>query len=468
MLDEATPPCARTSLGQRISKALHAEVGGKRKAKAARGSENGSKKARARRRRAPGTGALPKPPRGLAAAGEGAKGSVMHADLGQLLSLHRQVPAESLLSFLQQMATMMYAGIPILDSLRGLAEEEPHRKLQGILHAMVRDIGNGHAMWEAMASHPRTFAQIYVHIVKAGEATGKLDDAFADAATQMEKAYDTEREVRSALTYPKIILGIAGAIVMGMVLVIIPKLIKAIDNLVPVAKGHKPAPLPVETQILISAAHFLTPPGSIGSIRFLLSPSPADPGLLPRAVLVGLLWVGLGALRRALLRRRLVRRAWDGFKLRCPMKVGPLYTKVIMARFTRGFSSMLHAGVPIQEALGIVAETTGNVIVGDAILSARDSIMAGSTIAQPLKDAGLFPSLVTRAVASGEDTGELEAMLVKVAEHYEKDVEKELKGLTKIIEPMLIIFLGVIVLYVALAFYLAIYSSYMHINGQTP
>ena len=183
-------------------------------------------------------------------------------------------------------------------------------------------------------------------------------------------------------------------------------------------------------------------------------------------MLGGLIFCVIPAICRRLLRNDDVRRRWDGYKLKAPLKIGTLVQKVIVARFSRTFASLLRSGVPAQEALTIVAETSGNILVAEAVLKARDQMMAGSTIAEPLAQSGVFPKIVSRMIEVGEESGRLADMLVKIAEFYEEDVDLAIKGLASLIEPLMIVALGAVIGVIIIAIYLPILTIYNKINGS--
>jgi type IV pilus assembly protein PilC len=315
-------------------------------------------------------------------------------------------------------------------------------------------------------------------MLRAGEESGNLDKALEELATQLEKAQKLRRAIKSAAYYP-VIMGFVAFCVLSLILIIIvPEFAKLfveavtgteIKNPVTGKYPHSTA-LPAPTRILLFISHILYPARGEpaigppyyfgGSGWWLISFHPFEVGAFIRLAFAGTFLYGSYRAIKRILREEGPRERWDYFKLNAPMRIGPLIQKLVVARFTRTFASLLRSGVPAQEAMEIVAETSGNVIVAKAILEARQSMLAGSNIAEPLARSGVFPSMVTRMIEVGEETGELELMLLKVAEFFEEEVESAIKGLISIIEPIMILVLGLVIGICIISVYLPMFDIY--------
>ena len=376
----------------------------------------------------------------------------------------RPVPQDTIVYFSRQLATMVDSGMSPLRALATLEEQEENPKFRDVLTDVIANIESGKPMAESMAAHPTVFDRLYVSMIHAGESSGNLHGTLNEVSAQLEKQMRLRKSIKSAMTYPKVVLGLAFVIVSGLLLFLVPRfetMFKTLAQSAPRKPGQPPvdATLPLLTRVVQGASHILYPAGTKDILWV------AQVGL--RFVLLGgLIFFVIPAICRRLLRNDDVRRRWDGYKLKAPLKIGTLVQKVIVARFSRTFASLLRSGVPAQEALTIVAETSGNILVAEAVLKARDQMMAGSTIAEPLAQSGVFPKIVSRMIEVGEESGRLADMLVKIAEFYEEDVDLAIKGLASLIEPLMIVALGAVIGVIIIAIYLPILTIYNKINGS--
>jgi len=367
------------------------------------------------------------------------------------------IKPDSLVYFTRQLATMIDSGMPPIRALAALEEQEENPKFKQIISEIIAKVEAGSMMHEAFAEYPEVFERLYVAMLRAGEESGSLPQALKELANQLEKNARLRKAIKSAMMYPKVILGVAFLILSGLLMTIVPRFAELFEEIV--SSTHNPdsgtppdTSLPALTEFVVKISHLLYPDrerdlmwwGEVG-LRFLI---------------LFLVIFGIRKLIRYVLRQEGPRRKWDAFKLRAPMRIGPLVQKIVVARFSRTYSSLLSAGVTAPEALEIVADTAGNVLIGEAVLKAREQIMAGSTIAEPLARSEVFPAVVVQMVEVGEETGQLEQMLAKVADFFEEEVDMAIKGLTSLIEPLMILGVGGMIGVVIIAVYLPLFSVY--------
>lgn len=319
---------------------------------------------------------------------------------------------EDLVLVSRQLATMIRAGLPLIEVLNILGEQVEKLVLRNTMNQIERDVQAGSSFYEALARHPRVFNQFFLSMVKAGEASGMLDTILDQVALYMEKSASIRRKVKAAVMYPAAVTIFAILIMILIMWKVVPVFEEIFDGL-----GQE---LPFLTQVVIAISRFVRDQWYIA--------------------LAGL--IGLVILVRQWGQTTSGRKTIDAWKLKMPI-FGPLFLKVAIARFTRSLGTLMRAGVNILGALEIVAKTAGNVIVEDAIMKTKISIQGGDSITKPLVESGVFPPMVTRMIEVGERTGALENMLHKVAEYYEDQVDSAVAGLTSLIEPLLIVFLGV-------------------------
>jgi type IV pilus assembly protein PilC len=340
----------------------------------------------------------------------------------------KSVKSKSLQVFSRQFATMINAGLNVVTALR-ILEEQTEDKYFGVVIGEVRaDVEGGSLLSQALARHPKVFSRLYVSMVEAGEAAGILDQVLERVAIQIEKENNIKRRVKGAMIYPTLVICFAFLVLTAMLLFLVP----VFEGLYKELGGH----LPKLTQGLITASDLLR------SDWYIIFPS------IGGTIFSFLRWK----------RSEGGRKRWDRFKLRVPMKIGDVVLKVTMARFARTLSTLVAAGVDIIKALEITATTAGNWVVEDALGGVREQVHAGVPIAQPLVEHPVFPPMVSQMVKIGEETGELDGMLGKIADFYEEEVDASISALTSIIEPIMMIGVGIMVGTIILSMYLPMFK----------
>jgi len=334
----------------------------------------------------------------------------------------------------RQLATMIDSGLSVVRSLSILSTQSENKELARVLSEVRLEVERGSSLSAACAKHPKVFSTLFITMVQAGEAGGHLDSVLLELATTMEKQAVLRRTVRSAMTYPAVVLSVMCVIFLALLIFIVPVFQKLFTQL--------NAKLPTPTLIVI------------GMSKIVLSVW----AVLVVAVIAG----GVYALRRYI-RTEDGRRRWDAFKLRPPI-FGPLLHKVALARLAHTLGSLIQAGVPILESLDIVSETVGNRIIGDAVLDAKNGVREGRALADVLHEhEDCIPMLVTQMVEVGEQTGALDAMLSKVGQFYDGEVETTVNNLTSMLEPMLTVVMGAGVGIMVVSMYLPMFTYIKHI-----
>lgn len=333
------------------------------------------------------------------------------------------VNIEDLVLIARQLATMIRAGLPLVEVLNILGEQVEKLTLRNVLRQVERDVQSGSSFYESLARHPRVFSQFFLSMCKVGEASGMLDAILDQVATYLEKSASIRRKVKSAIMYPAAVTIFAALIMLLIMWKVVPTFETIFEDL--------DQELPLVTQIVI------------GSSRFVRD----------RWYVVGAGIIGVWVLMWQWGKTKSGRMKIDTLKLKLPV-FGPLLLKVAIARFSRSLGTLMRAGVNILGALEIVAKTAGNVVIEEAVMKTKLSIQGGESITKPLVEAGVFPPMVTRMIEVGERTGALESMLHKVAEYYEDQVDAAVAGLTSLIEPLLIVFLGVVIGTIVIAMFL--------------
>ncbi|RWZ64295.1 type II secretion system F family protein [Labedella populi] len=347
--------------------------------------------------------------------------------------LSKGVTLKDLAIMSRQMSTMSGAGLSLLRTLTILAEQTESAGLAKILARVRDDVEAGTSLSDAMRKHPRDFPPIMINMVRAGETGGFLDNALATVATNFEKEVELRDSIKSAMTYPVIVIIMCFVSVAAMLIFIVP-----IFETMFAGFG---ADLPAPTMLLVILSKQMV---WLGPLVLVLT-------------IAGTVWW------RQNKNTDKVRRTVDPLKLKAPV-FGPLMTKLSVARFARNFSDMIGAGVPILQALQIVGETSGNWVVENALTRVQDAVRQGQSISAPLIDEKVFPPMVTQMIAVGEDSGALEQMLDKIADFYDQEVKTTTAQLTALIEPLLIAFLGIVVGGMIVALYLPIFSIYTAIE----
>ncbi len=338
-----------------------------------------------------------------------------------------KVKTKDLILFTRQLSTMIDAGLPLIQGLEILANQEPNKTFQKILNQIKTDVEAGSTFADALSKHPKVFDTLYTNLVAAGELGGVLDVILQRLAAYIEKNEKLKRKVKGALVYPTTILVIAVVVVIIMLVFVIPVFQEMFSSL-----GGQ---LPALTQAVVDLSSFLRK-------NFLI--------LIGGAVGAGVALNRIRATEKG-------RYFFDRLSLRVPI-FGILLKKVAVARFSRTLGTMISSGVPILDGLDIVAKTSGNKIVEEAIIATKISISEGKTIAEPLSKSGVFPSMVCQMVAVGESTGALDSMLIKIADFYDEEVDAAVEALTSLIEPAMMIFLGGTVGTMLAAMYLPIFK----------
>jgi type IV pilus assembly protein PilC len=329
----------------------------------------------------------------------------------------------------RQLATMISSGLSLLRALSILSEQTESKPLAKILVQVTHDIESGTSFSDALYKHSVEFPPIMINLVRAGESGGFLDDSLETIAANFESEAKLRGTIKSALTYPVIVLIMALVAVVAMLLFIVPVFAKLFSSL----GGTLPAP----TQFLVILSGIMVYAAPIGIVV---------------GIVFSVWW-------RQNKNTERVRKVVDPMKLRLPV-FGNLFKKIAVARFTRNFSAMMGAGVPILQALNIVGETSGNYVMEVALKKVSDSVRQGKSIAAPLSSESVFPTMVTQMIAVGEDSGSLETMLSKIADFYDAEVQSTTEQLTALIEPLMIAFLGVVVGGMIVALYLPIFNIF--------
>ena len=337
------------------------------------------------------------------------------------------VPQKKVALFTRQFSVMLDAGLPLVQCLEILSEQEDHRGFREIIAKVRSDVESGSSLADAMRKHPKAFDDLYTNMIAAGETGGILDTILQRLSTYIEKSVKLKSQVKSALIYPVAVICIA----IFVVWIILWKVIPVFAQLFAGLGGEMPLP----TRVVITASNFL-----------------ADYSLF---VIVALVF--LGAFLKRWHGTHRGRRVIDGLILKFPI-IGMLLRKIAIARFCRTLSTLTSSGVPILDGLDITAKTSGNAIIEDAVMVVRKAVEEGKTISGPLGETGVFPPLVVQMIGVGEQTGALDQMLSKIADFYEEEVDTAVAGLMKLIEPLLITVLGGIIGFIVAAMYMPMYS----------
>ncbi len=338
-----------------------------------------------------------------------------------------RVRLQDMIVFTRQLATMLSAGLPLLECLEILREQTEDVGFKQVIEQIVDDVRSGSDFSDALRKHPRVFSNIYTNMIKAGEASGQLDEILVRLAEYQEATQALRQRIRAAMTYPCVSLILIFAISILLLVFIVPKFEDIFKGI------HIELPKP--TKVLLTVSIWMKTNWYIWS-----------------GALVGMVF-GLIAYARTEVGGYQV----DWVKLKLPI-FGPLFRKVAISRFARTFATLIQSGVPILGALEIVASTSGNRIIEDAVLSSSESVRQGETLANPLAKSGVFPPMVTRMIAIGEKSGALESLLEKISEFYDQQVATTVEQLTSLIEPIMIGIMGIIVGGMVLAIFLPIFK----------
>jgi type IV pilus assembly protein PilC len=349
----------------------------------------------------------------------------------------KQVKMRNLAVFSRQFATLVAAGMPMLRSLHTLEEQSEDEMLKGAIDGVRQDVEAGGSLAGSMERHPQVFDPLYRSMVRSGEGSGRLEEALDRIAYQLEKLDALRRQVRSAMTYPAIVFSFAIIVMIVVVAFIVPVFVGIFEEISSDNPGET-AELPLMTQITKGMSDTLTQ-------RWYL-------------VIAGVVGVTIAFIRWK--RTDKGRRQWDQIKLKLPVHIGDVVQKVALARWSRTFSGVVASGVPILQSIKITGQTSGNAVIEDAMDEVYESVKRGGSVSAPLERHPIFPPMVSHMVAVGEETGQLENMLGKIADFYEAEVDAKIKALTSLLEPVMIIFIGGVVGFIVISMYLPIFELY--------
>ena len=363
------------------------------------------------------------------------KASGLNMELKMPKWLQGGVKPAVLVAFTRQLSTLVNAGLPLMRAIRVLQRQERNPALKDALGEMAESVEGGSTFAEALAAHPKIFDRLYINMVRAGEIGGVLDVVLARLAEFQEKAQKIKSKVKSAMTYPIVVLVVAVGILVGLMVFIVPKFKEIF--------GDMGVAMPMLTQNIMDFSDFM--------IHHVW-------------VLIGII-VGIVVVFKILAKTKFGRYALDAAALKAPA-FGSLVTKNAISRFTRTLGTLMHAGVPVLQALNIVKETVGNEVVSKAVATVHDAVKEGENMAPPIASSKIFPPMVVSMVEVGEETGALPDMLTKIADSYDDDIDNAVASITSIIEPMLIIFLAVVVGTIVIAMFQPLTTIIQGLSNQ--
>ena len=361
--------------------------------------------------------------------------------LESIFQRFKSVNMRALAVFSRQFATLIASGMPMLRSLYTLEEQSEDEMLKKAVVALRQDVEAGSSVAGAMESEPGVFDPLYRAMVQAGEGSGRLEEALDRVAYQLEKLDALRRQVRAALWYPTAVLILAVLVTVIVVAFIVPVFVGIFQEIAS-ENPNADTTLPLMTSITVAVSDFITGKWYV---------------LIPM----------IAAITYAFLRWKRTERGrmqWDRLKMRFPFHIGDIVQKVALARWSRTFAGAISSGVPMLQAIRISGDTAGNAVVQEAMEEVYASVMRGGTIARPLTDHDVFPAMVSHMVSVGEESGQLENMLEKVADFYETEVDAKVKALTSLIEPLMICVIGAIVGFIVISMYLPIFKLYDQIR----
>jgi type IV pilus assembly protein PilC len=347
-----------------------------------------------------------------------------------------KVKLKDLAIFARQFATMTNSGLSLLRSLAILEGQTTNTALAKAIRDVRNDIESGLSLSGSLAKHPKIFPTLLVAMVRAGETGGFLDDALERIATNLEKDAALRGKVKSALTYPVLVLGFSVIMIAGVLIFIVPVFTKMFKSL-----GGS---LPLPTQIIVNVSHSLL-------------------WLGPLLIIVGV--VGTTLTKAALRTKPAFRLWWDTMKLKVPV-FGSLFAKIAISRFSRNLGTLLSVGVPVMQALDVVGATTGNALISAAMVDVAEAVRQGEAMSGPLSQHKVFPQMVTQMVEVGEESGQISQMLNKIADFYDREVDQAAESLTAAIEPIMVVLMGALVGGMVVCLYLPMFSIYQNIQGS--
>jgi type IV pilus assembly protein PilC len=357
--------------------------------------------------------------------------------LESFLDRFRGIKTRDLSVFARQFSTLVASGMPMLRSLYTLEDQTEDERLKDAIAGVRNDVEAGSSLADAMERRPQIFDTLFRAMVRSGESSGRLDDALERVAFQLEKMDALKRQVRSAMMYPAFIFTAAILIMLAVVIFIVPVFANAFKEAVADQPGAS-ADLPTMTQITIGISNFVKDfwfiwlPGTIGGFIAFFQWKKTDTG----------------------------RAQWDRLKLRLPFHIGDIVRKVAVARWSRTFAGAVGSGVPLLQSIKLVGQTSGNAVVEQSMDDVYASVKAGGTLAHPIEENEVFPPMVGHMMSVGEETGQLEQMLTKVADFYEAEVDSKVKALTSLLEPIMIVAVGGMVGFIVISMYLPLFSLY--------
>jgi type IV pilus assembly protein PilC len=355
----------------------------------------------------------------------------------QIFDRFRGIKARDMAIFSRQFATLIDSGMPMLRSLHTLEDQTEDERLRDAITGIRQDVEAGSSLADAMERRPQIFDESFRAMVRSGEGSGRLDEALERVAFQLEKLDALRRQIRSALMYPGFVFVFAVVVMLVVVAFTVPVFAGVFKEIVADQPGQS-SQLPLITRITVGFSDFITGywfiwlPGLVGGVIAFFQWKKSDWG----------------------------RPQWDALKLRIPFHIGDVIQKASLARWSRTFSGTVASGVPILQSIKITGQTSGNKLIEYSMDDVYESVRAGGSIAHPIEKSDLFPPMVGHMVSVGEETGQLEQMLTKVADFYETEVDAKVKALTSLLEPLMIVFVGGMVGLIVFAMYLPIFSIY--------
>jgi type IV pilus assembly protein PilC len=352
----------------------------------------------------------------------------------------KSVDMRELAVFSRQFATLVSSGMPMLRALHTLEEQTQDEMIKDAVAGVRADIEAGSTLEQAMSRHPQVFDRLFRAMIRSGEESGRLEDALDRIAFQVEKTDALRRQVKSALMYPALVFGFAIVVLTAIVAFVIPVFAGIFKEMG--EENEESSSLPVPTQICVTASEAIT------GFWFVILP------VIGISIFAFLRWK----------KTERGQEAWSKLTLRIPFKIGDVIQKVALARWSRTFSGAVAAGVPMLQAIKLTGETAGNVVVEQAMEDVYASAKRGGSLAGPIESNAIFPPMVGHMVAVGEETGQLEHMMSKIADFYEAEVDAKVKALTALLEPVMIVFVGGVVGFIVIAMYMPMFSIYEKIK----
>jgi type IV pilus assembly protein PilC len=360
--------------------------------------------------------------------------------LESIFQRFKSVNMRNLAVFSRQFATLIQSGMPMLRSLYTLEEQTQDEMLKPAIASLRADVEAGSSLNQAMERQPGVFDPLYRSMVQAGEGAGRLEQSLDRVAAQLEKLDSLRRQVKSAMMYPAVVFAVAIIVMIVIVAFVVPVFVGIFEEIS--AENGSSDELPFMTKITVGVSEAITGRWYI---------------LIPAFLALTYAFIRWKKSERG-------RSQWDRFKLHIPMKIGDVVQKVALARWSRTFSGTVSSGVPILQAIQISGQTAGNAVIEEAMDDVYASVKKGGSIAKPLQENSVFPPMVSHMVAVGEESGQLEQMLEKIADFYDSEVDAKIKALTSLIEPIMICVVGVVVGFIVISMYLPIFSLYENIR----